>query len=240
MDRIHLRRAVALGFLVALPAAAQDNPAIVRPPSSPMVLVPGGGLVPAPVTEDAPATARPGLFGWRRRHAERKRHLQEKVLGYPEEFNEWPLGQALYGLGRTQVANGAAARMIFNHYDFVGDTDELNTRGRDKLGAVISLLPSSFAPVIVERTPWAPSVAESRRLAILGKLADGQFPVPAERVVVGPAVAEGLSGREAVLVNQSRQTLFYGDGGGVPNGGMDASGLLGGASDLGAAGIAPR
>ncbi len=234
-------RALAAGAIMALPAAAQDVPIVATPAGE------VGEAVGGPSTAQAapcPPDERPGLFGWRRRHAERKRHFQENFCGLPEEFNEWPLGQALYGLNRTAVANGAAARMIFNHADFVGDTAELNYRGRDKLMAVAAQLPASFAPVIIERTPRTPGVDEVRRLAVLGKLAAGPFPVPSERVVVGPAIARGLGPQEAVIVYGNRLGQFQaggGDvtGGGTPGGALDESGLSSGAAP-GASGAAAR
>ena len=73
-----------------------------------------------------------------------KRRLQECALGYPEEFNEWPLGSSLYAHGRTQVANGNAARMVFYHYDFVEGSPQLNVRGRDKLVEARQVAPREF------------------------------------------------------------------------------------------------
>ncbi len=238
MGQWQVWRALAAGAIMALPAAAQD---------APIVATPAGEAAGGPSPADAapcPPDERPGLFGWRRRHAERKRHFRENFCGLPEEFNEWPLGQALYGLNRTAVANGAAARMIFNHADFVGDTAELNYRGRDKLAAVTAQLPASFAPVLIERTPRTPGVDEVRRLAVLGKLAAGPFPVPAERVVVGPAIARGLGPQEALILYNNRLSLIAGaggnvTGGGTPGGALDESGLSSGAAP-GASGAAAR
>ena len=160
---------------------------------------------------DSPPTAVPpagtctcgdrhGLSRWRWHRTQCKRHLQEHFLGYAEEFNEWPLGEALYAHARTQVANGAAARMVFYHYDFVDGTSQLNLRGRDKLAAVAATLPTTFFPVVVERTPTEPGLDQSRRSALLTQLAQGPFPVPAERVVIGPRIANGMTGFEAILI----------------------------------------
>jgi len=200
MDWMRLPRSLVLVPVLALPAWAQEPLRVPGPPGSgPMMNPDANSVVPSLSTP-----TRPGLFGWRRRHAEWKSHLQEKALGYPEEFNEWPLGWALYSHGRTEVANGAAAGLVLNHYDFIGETTEMNYRGQDKLAAIAAKLPTCFAPLIIERTPWAPEIAEARRLAIVNKLAEGPFPVPAERVVVEPAVARGISGIEAFIVNTNR------------------------------------
>ena len=197
MNQIYLRRSIVLMPLLALPASAQQPP-------TPVAREIPGSPAENPTVVDPPHPRRAGLFCWRQRHAECKSRLQEKVLGYPEEFNEWPLGSSLYACGRREVANSAAARQILNHYDFVGDTTELNVRGRDKLESIAAQLPTNFAPVYIERTPWAPEVAEARRLMVMNKLAEGPFPVPPERIIVAPAPSRGISGVEAIIVNTNR------------------------------------
>lgn len=232
MDWTQLPKGLALGAVVALPASGQDSPVATGPPPL------GVAASPDETTNinRRPPTPRPGLFGWRQRHAERKRHLQDAFIGYPEEFNEWPLGSSLYDLGRTEVANGQAARLILNHMDFVGDTAVLNYRGQDKLMAIAAQLPTNFAPVIVERTPWAPQIAEDRRLAILGMLAHGSFPIPAERVVIAPPIARGLTGVEAVIANTSRTTQFTNGGTNVAGSGINGVGPSSGGSGAGSMG----
>jgi hypothetical protein len=193
---------------------------------------------------DSPPTAVPpagtctcgnrhGLSRWRWHRSQCKQHLQEHFLGYAEEFNEWPLGESLYAHARTQAANGLATRMVFYHYDFVDDTSQLNLRGRDKLASVAATLPTTFFPVVVERTPAAPGLDQARRSALLTQLARGTFPVPAERVVIGPRIANGMTGLESVLT-YGRQLSNLGSGGSIGAGaagaaGFDASGLSGSA-----------
>ena len=160
-------------------------------------------------------------------------------MGYAEEFNEWPLGYALYAHATTQVANGQAARMVFYHYDFVDGTSELNARGRDKLVKVGTYLPTNFSPVVVERTLKEPGLDEKRRLTLVAMFGRGTFPIPAERVVIGPSLADGLSGIEenAIFGNQLRGIASGGAiGGGVSGignfvgggGALDGGGLSGG------------
>jgi hypothetical protein len=218
MDSADLRRGAAAALLLAAPAAAQEPRFASAVPPVELIAPTGAGLAPTP----AVAPARPGLFGWRQKHAERKRHRQEAFTGLPHEFNEWPHGSALYAHGLTQVANAEAARMTFNHYDFAGNTDALNERGRDKLAAVTARLPASFDPVIVERTPWEPGLAERRRLSLLGQFASGPFPVPPERVAVGRPAATPLRGVEAQVIDAGRmgQTASGGQGGGTDAGGV--------------------
>jgi hypothetical protein len=191
------------------------------------------GLPPTPTT-GCTCGDRWGLSRWRWHRANCKRHLQEHVLGYAEEFNEWPLGEALYAHARTQVANGQAARMVFYHYDFVDGSSELNLRGRDKLAAVAATLPTTFYPVVVERTPREPDLDASRRSALLTALAQGPFPIPAERVVIGPSIAHGMTGVESRLIFE-RQYANLGSGGAIGTAG--AAGFVGGGLGFDAGGL---
>jgi hypothetical protein len=163
--------------------------------------------------------------------------MQEHFLGYAEEFNEWPLGSSLYAHAQTQIGNGAAARMTFYHYDFVDGTSDLNTRGRDKLAAVAATLPSSFLPVVVERTPKEPGLDQSRKDVLLAELGRGSFPVPSERVLIGPPIAYGMTGYEAYNAIYPRQISNLQSGGAV--GGAGATSFVGGSQDFNAGGLSP-
>jgi hypothetical protein len=180
------------------------------------------------------------LSRWRHHREVCRRKAQAKCLGFLEEFNEWPLGSALYAHGRTEVSNGKAARFAFYHYDFVDGTNQLNTRGQDKLARMIPQLGSTFYPIVVERTLTTPGLDESRRAAIIGELAAGPFPVPPERVAVGVPIPRGLSGEESVVIygNQLNHLLTSGNAigststSGTATGfgfGLTSSGLSGGA-----------
>ena len=125
------------------------------------------------------------------------------------------------------MANGNAARMVFYHYDFVEGTAQLNVRGRDKLVKVAQLLPATFLPVVIERTPSTPGLDERRRAVLLAELSGSRFPSPPERVVIGPPIAAGLTGYEAIFV--------YGNQlGALQSGGAGSVGGYGGSSGLSA------
>jgi hypothetical protein len=157
-------------------------------------------------------------------------------LGYAEEFNEWPLGYSLYAHGTTQVANGKAAKLTFYQYDFVDGTSQLNFRGRDKLVKVAASLPTSFSPVVVERTPKEPGLDESRRQIVVAALARGSFPIPAERVVIGPPLPDWLSGIEGLAIFQN-QLGGIASGGALTGGVQGVGGFVGGAGALDAGGL---
>jgi hypothetical protein len=135
-----------------------------------------------------------------------RRNLQDCFLGYPEEFTAPALGQFLYAHGKTQVANGDAARMTLYRYDFEEGREGLNLRGRDQLAKIETMLPQNFFPVVIERTPDAPALAESRRRQVLNLLARGPFPVPPERVMIGVPMPAGLSGVEAEIIYRNLLT----------------------------------
>ncbi len=223
-------------------ASAQEGPT----PAAPLSAASLPGLVAAPAAAPlvAPAATasggctcgnRRGLSRWRHHRAHCKRHLQDRFLGFAEEFNEWPLGESAYAHARSQVANGQAARMVFYHYDFVDDTPQLNTRGRDKLAAVAAALPTNFLPIVVERTPREPGLDDSRKSVLLAELGRGAFPVPAERILIGPGIAHGMTGFEAYYAIYPGQISNLSSGGAI--GGAGATGFVGGGLDFNAGGL---
>jgi hypothetical protein len=153
--------------------------------------------------------------------------MQSHLWGFPSQFQTPPLGYFMYQHGQTEVANGIATLMVLYHYDFVDGCDKLNLHGRDQLAKIAAMLPKTFFPIVIERTPEAPGLAECRRLAVLNELAHGPFPIPPQRVVIGPSLGDDLRGVEAALVNQNimMQTMVRGMG--VVTGGGMASGMAG-------------
>jgi hypothetical protein len=184
--------------------AAPSEPAgeveTLPPPRTPVVVPPAPAPAPA-----APAVVVPGATGcgsgvpagYRPRH---KANAQACMWGYPAEFVPVPLGQSVHAPFQAMVANGEAARMVLYRYDFVEGSDALNLRGRDQLGKIAALMGHNNFPLIVERTPEAPAVAEARRMAVLNILGHNGVAVAPERVVIGVPIAHGLSGYEAEVI----------------------------------------
>src|SRR5947209_6132057 len=99
-------------------------------------------------------------------------------------------GLALAAWGPSALAQDgppptAAAPMVLYDYDFVPGTGQLSQRGRDQVAKMAGLLATMPMPLVVERTPATPGLAEARRYAVLAELAGGPYPVGSERVVVG-------------------------------------------------------
>jgi hypothetical protein len=131
--------------------------------------------------------------------------------------------------------------MVFYQYDFIDGTPQLNLRGRDKLAKMVPMLPATFNPVVVERTPSTPGLDEQRRTGLLAQLSGTRFSIPPERVVIGPPISAGLTGFEAVFI-YGRQigAIQAGTGAGVGgfsgSQGFDAGGLSGSAVSAGGLG----
>jgi hypothetical protein len=151
--------------------------------------------------------------------------------GLSEEFIPQPLGASLYASCNVQVANAIAARLMLYHYDFIEGSDQLNEKGRDRLLRLAGLLCASPAPLVIERTLYAPGLDEARRLSVLNALGHISVAVPVERVVIGPAMARGLDGIEAELIYQN--LLIQTQSGGTREG-------AGGGSVGGSAGLGPN
>jgi hypothetical protein len=113
--------------------------------------------------------------------------------------------------------------MVLYHYDFIGNTAALNTHGQDHVAKIGALLAHNGFPVIVERTPLNPALAEARRLAVLNQFGREGITLPPGRVVIGAPIANGLRGAEAEIIYQNllSQTRERGQVTGA------ASGLLG-------------
>jgi hypothetical protein len=193
-----------------LPAAAQargQNPEALPPAS--LGSLPEATAAPVPYSTAGSACQGPERLSYWQRC---KRKMQACFVGYPEEFAAPPLGASVYLNGKEQVANGEACRMVLYRYDFEEGGARLNLRGRDQLAKIACMLPANFFPVVIERTPDLPGLAEARRLSVLQELAQGNFPVPPERIVIGPPPTPGLRGVEAEVISRNllEQTRYSG------------------------------
>jgi hypothetical protein len=151
---------------------------------------------PAPVVTAAPSRSLSGF--WQTKRAEGVARRQAKMWGYPEEFEAQPFGASVHAPFEAMVANGTAASMVLYHFDFIDGSDMLNVMGRDRLHRIACLMAENDFPVIIQRTPEAPALAEARRTAVLTLLAQEGLTVPMARVVIGPPIANGLAGFEGM------------------------------------------
>ena len=200
----------------ALPPLPAVEPSPFVRPRPPIVEVPPGGNLPGwrPNPLDPVALERwhqPGHVPHKARSWPWRR-IQGRFWGYPEEFEPRPLGAALYEANMIQVANAAEVGLVLHRFDFLDGSNELNARGLDQLAKLAAQLSVSPFPLIVERTPEDPGLAESRRFVVLARLARGPVPVTSDRVLVGVPKAFGLSGTDAQVIagNSLGRTQGYG------------------------------
>ena len=212
MPTIPWKRTVAAGLFLVGPGEvlfAQAPPPVFSPSPGPPLTLPAPVVTGYP-TQFGPAAApvavgpaqpcvrkRPSFW------ARCKYTLEDSFLGRPEEFDAPPFGMSVSMHYETHVANGVAARMTLYDYDFLRGGDQLNVRGKDRVRQLAALMEINPFPVVVERMPYAPGLAEARRQAVLAELAAVMPRVPAERVVIGPPIAVPLQGVEAELIYQN-------------------------------------
>lgn len=183
-------------------------------------------IVVVPASPVCPPRRTPVLTFWNRSKA----RLEKWCVS--EEPDEVPLGQSVYQTFTNQVEQGIAARMILNDFDFEPGGANLNMRGRDKLPHLANLALGYPYRVIVERTDYRPGLAEMRRQTVLKELTRLSIPLPADRIVVGLPLTQGLSGVEALYMyeNLLGQTKSSGASGGQGGGGQGGSGTGAGAA----------
>ncbi len=212
MTKARYKKKVAGGLILAaaagMTAAAQDLPPLESDPAVEKAATPAA-RAPAPVAQ-APTGGvqyadevcpprRPGPI--RRWHEQCKANCRDKLWGYPEEFNDAPLGAMLNGHLSAQTANGRAARMVLYQYDFIPGTDRLKARGKIQL--------AKFAPwlnaygIIVEPSGAGPVLDEARRQTVLRELAGDEFRIPTAQVIVGRPIRRGIEGPEGALVERN-------------------------------------
>ncbi|WP_435011132.1 hypothetical protein P12x_002430 [Tundrisphaera lichenicola] len=200
--------------MISEPRPASESSPILRP-NPHVVQVPPGGFqptwFPGPIDPIALERHQPKHVDFKRR-SWCWRRLQGKWFGYPENFEPRPLGASLYDNGLAMVANGAAARMVLYRFDFLPNSAELSPRGLDQLAKIAPQLAASPFPLIVERTPDQPALAEARRMAIVARLAIAPTPISADRIFVGVPLPVGLSGPDSQVIagNSLGRTQAYG------------------------------
>ena len=123
--------------------------------------------------------------------------LRESHWGYPEYFNERPLGTYTLGYLHAQTMNGRIGQQVLYQYDFVdqsiGNAAELNSRGRDQLSKLVPIMMQTGYPLVVQRTE-DPQLDEARRELILQQLAELEVEVTDDMVVVRRVPVVGIGG----------------------------------------------
>jgi hypothetical protein len=108
------------------------------------------------------------------------------------------LGQVTDSHWETQQTNAEASDFVFYDHEFVGDTAKLTPLGEKHLQQVALRIGQVPFPVVVEQSinNKTPKLDGERRQAIIGKLTRLGVCKVEERVVVAPAITEGITAQE--------------------------------------------
>jgi hypothetical protein len=123
--------------------------------------------------------------------------LQDKFIGYPETFQEPPLGAYINEQFATQISKADVHRFTLYRTDFLPGTNEFSPIGASRFNIMLTRIPSWPGRITIEWTPDQPGVDRSRQAAVLVALQRVGRPVVAERVTIGPSPYPGMMGIEA-------------------------------------------
>lgn len=215
-------RTLAAGLLLT----GAEAPALAQPPSMlplPSAQPPGPVCAPNWV---APAVPLGGTT---------KAFARGSLLHY-SVWPETPLGYSVALHYQTHITNGVASRMMLYDYDFVRGGTALNHRGKDRLRQIAGWAANNPFPVVVEWLPQSPTLAESRRAAVLTELTALLGRIPPERVVVAGPTTLPLQGFEAekIYLNLLKLTETYGTQ--PPTGALGTGQTIGGGGGGGGGG----
>jgi hypothetical protein len=163
------------------------------------------GLIPAEVAAQPPQTPTPTgppAVCQRRGRLHRFFHhtahtLEDQFIGYPDAFVEPPLGYYVNTQLALQVAKADPHRFTLYRSDFLPGTNRFSPIGASRFNLMVPRLAGSAGPIIVEWTPDQPTLGQARRQAVLATLERVGWPIPDERVVIGPSPYPGAMGVEA-------------------------------------------
>ena len=99
--------------------------------------------------------------------------VQDKLIGYPENFAEPPLGHYINEQFAVQVAKADPHRFTLYHSDFLPGTSLFSPIGASRYNIMATRMPGWLGPITIEWTPEQPELAESRRQAIVETLLEG-------------------------------------------------------------------
>lgn len=140
----------------------------------------------------------------------------EQKMGPPYD-RPFPLGQVTDAHWETQQTNAEASDFIFYDHEFVGTTAALTPAAKKHLLSVALRMEQVPFPVVIEESPESrnPRLDAQRRTAVVAQLEKLGVDGVATRVVVAPALSEGLSAIEGESAYYSTiQSGEFGSGGG--------------------------
>ena len=135
----------------------------------------------------------------------------------PPYDRPFPLGQVTDAHWDTQMTNGQASSFVFYDHEFIGDTTKLNVAGQKHLIQVAVRLKHVPFPIVIEETPNRknPNLDKARRQLVIDRFGELGLHDLECRVIIAPAITEGLTGRQAeeVYEGSGRSIEGFGDTG---------------------------
>jgi hypothetical protein len=124
--------------------------------------------------------------------------IQDKFIGYPENFVEPPLGAYVKEQFAVEVAKADPHRFTLYRSDFLPGTSQFSPVGASRYNIMAPRMPAWPGPITIEWTPEQPELAQARRQAIVETLIKAGQPIVADRVVIAPSPYPGAMGIEAM------------------------------------------
>jgi len=145
-------------------------------------------------------------------------HVPHEAKVSPPYDRPFPLGQVTDAAWETQQTNAEASDFVFYDHEFAGETTDLTPGGKKHLLQVALRLEHVPFPIVVEESPKNRNrrLDLQRRQAIVDHLTRLGLDLVDSRVVVAPAISEGITAIEGESAYYS--TLNgggYGTGGGT-------------------------
>jgi hypothetical protein len=201
--------------LIRLPD--QEVPETPPPPLPP----PAEPLAPAaPTVDESPAATdacqehcgeNETCRGWRQHLRRWKLKMQASHWGFPEYFNEPPLGASVDAARDAQIAQGVRDQLFLHHVDFYPDNtaraDRLTPYGELRLHEVVRKAIDHGLPLRIETVVGRADLDQARRVSVIEYCRAKGLDIPAEMIVVD-VQQRGVSAKEAadIYYNQLQQT----------------------------------
>ena len=168
--------------------------------------------------------------GWRDKCSQCGCGIRGRMTGWlhrpsnaiPDTF---PLGKVSEAWYYEMETNAEAVDFVMHDLDFVGQTTELTSDGKDHLLEIAARMRAQPFPVIVERFPnnSDPELDLARRNLVAQVLTDFGNPDAQQRVIVAPSYTPGYTSRQA-QATYFRHTLSNTTGNANNNGGLGGGG----------------
>lgn len=187
---------IGAGMAAALARSQEHLPPLPPPTAGYAPAAPSYEIPPPVIPTRAPGGV---LHGYEEGHIKKAIHhikftIKDKMIGYPEYFDQPPLGYSVRQNMGAQVARAELHSFTLYRTDFVSGTDQLTQTGAARLARMAGRWDYWNGPILVESDPSRPGLAEMRRDTILTSLQGSGLAIDPSRLVVGRSPYTGLRG----------------------------------------------